>query len=64
MEQAGARPVEIDTDGVYYVPPEDDTEAHRTAFRKAFAASLPAGIEIGYDHELDRSRGFTVTRPA
>ena len=22
---------------------------------------VPAGIEIGYDHELDRSRGFTVT---
>jgi glucose-1-phosphate adenylyltransferase len=22
---------------------------------------IPAGIEIGYDHELDRSRGFTVT---
>jgi len=51
LEQAGARPVEIDTDGVYYVPPEDDTEAHRTAFRKAFAASLPAGIEIEFDGE-------------
>ncbi len=22
---------------------------------------VPAGIEIGYDHDLDRSRGFTVT---
>ena len=22
---------------------------------------IPSGIEIGYDHELDRSRGFTVT---
>jgi glucose-1-phosphate adenylyltransferase len=22
---------------------------------------IPAGIEIGYDHELDRARGFTVT---
>jgi len=22
---------------------------------------IPAGVEIGYDHELDRSRGFTVT---
>ena len=22
---------------------------------------IPAGIEIGYDHELDRSRGFTIT---
>jgi glucose-1-phosphate adenylyltransferase len=22
---------------------------------------IPAGIEIGYDHQLDRSRGFTVT---
>jgi glucose-1-phosphate adenylyltransferase len=25
------------------------------------AVNVPAGIEIGYDHELDRSRGFTVT---
>ncbi len=22
---------------------------------------IPAGIEIGYDHDLDRSRGFTIT---
>ena len=22
---------------------------------------IPSGFEIGYDHELDRSRGFTVT---
>jgi glucose-1-phosphate adenylyltransferase len=22
---------------------------------------IPSGIEIGYDHDLDRSRGFTVT---
>jgi glucose-1-phosphate adenylyltransferase len=22
---------------------------------------IPAGIEIGYDHDLDRSRGFMVT---
>ena len=22
---------------------------------------IPAGIEIGYNHELDRSRGFTIT---
>ncbi len=22
---------------------------------------IPSGVEIGYDHELDRSRGFTVT---
>lgn len=46
-----ATPVEIDTDGVYYVPPGDDASGKREAFRKAFAASLPAGIEIEFDGE-------------
>ena len=41
----GARPVEIDTDGIYFVPPEGEQQA----FREAFAASLPDGIEIEFD---------------
>ena len=46
-----ARPVEIDTDGVYYVPPVGETPERQAAFRKAFAASLPAGIEVEFDGE-------------
>ncbi len=51
LKQHGAVPVEIDTDGVYYVPPEGATPATQAAFRKAFSESLPAGIEIEFDGE-------------
>ncbi len=52
LEDHGAQPIEIDTDGIYYVPPAagDDT-ASRAAFREAFAAALPSGIEIEFDGE-------------
>lgn len=45
----GAQPVEIDTDGIYFVPPAAETEAGQLAFRKAFEASLPPGIEVEFD---------------
>lgn len=52
LRDMGAVPVEIDTDGIYFVPPEDSrvegTEAC-SAFRKAFAATLPRGIEVEFD---------------
>lgn len=51
LRKHGATPVEIDTDGVYYMPPGDDSPAKREAFRKAFAASLPPGIEVEFDGE-------------
>jgi DNA polymerase elongation subunit (family B) len=44
----GAQPVEIDTDGIYFVPPADDAHG-RAAFREAFTAWLPKGIEIEFD---------------
>lgn len=51
LRKHGATPVEIDTDGVYYMPPADNSPAKRDAFRKAFAASLPPGIEVEFDGE-------------
>ncbi len=36
----------------------------RARIRRAIidkGVSIPAGVSIGYDHELDRARGFTVT---
>ena len=45
-----ARPVEIDTDGIYYVPPALDAGG-QARFRRDFAASLPPGIEIEFDGE-------------
>jgi len=52
LEDNGAKPVEIDTDGIYYVPPADGTDAARQEdFRRRFAESLPDGIEIEFDGE-------------
>jgi len=52
LEDHGAKPVEIDTDGIYYVPPVDAAEgAAKGAFREKFATSLPEGIEIEFDGE-------------
>ncbi|MCX7590355.1 MAG: DNA polymerase II, partial [Kiritimatiellae bacterium] len=47
----GATPVEMDTDGIYYVPPEfkDDREAEE--FRRALAACLSPGIDVEFDGE-------------
>jgi len=42
----GARVIEIDTDGIYFHPPE---AAEITVLQKALAAELPAGIEVEFD---------------
>lgn len=57
LKKLGATPVEIDTDGIYFVPP--DFEGHETgatdedieSFRKSFAKSLPDGIDVEFDGE-------------
>ncbi|MBL7114567.1 MAG: DNA polymerase II [Kiritimatiellae bacterium] len=56
MREHGARPVEIDTDGIYFVPPgvsdgDEIDEAALQAFRARFAEALPDGIEIEFDGE-------------
>jgi DNA polymerase elongation subunit (family B) len=55
LREQKARPVEIDTDGIYFVPPgeaddELDVEAQQS-FRSAFQAFLPKGITIEFDGE-------------
>ncbi len=48
IRAGGGRPVEIDTDGIYFVPPpggEDRIEAFRAGVR----ATLPDGIELEFD---------------
>jgi len=55
LRKNGARPVEIDTDGIYFVPPADmlgeDNAAARERFRDGFRSALPAGIEVEFDGE-------------
>lgn len=49
LESHGARPVEMDTDGIYFVPPEFAGKAALNAFRLEFEKALPPGIEVEFD---------------
>ncbi len=51
IRQQGGTPIEIDTDGVYFLPPEKGVDL----FRAAVQAALPKGIEIEFD---DRYRAM------
>ena len=56
LRENGAHPIEIDTDGVYFVPPvfpgsSTESAAAMLAFREAFSKALPEGIEIEFDGE-------------
>jgi DNA polymerase I len=65
LKDHGAIPVEIDTDGIYFVPPSSvpgkqrgsrkvpSGEENRTpaGYRKEFSEALPGGIEIEFDGE-------------
>ncbi|MFT4040482.1 MAG: DNA polymerase domain-containing protein, partial [Thermomicrobiales bacterium] len=50
LREQGATPIEVDTDGVYFVPPSgiDGADAEQ-AFIDAVAADLPAGIRLSHD---------------
>lgn len=50
LREHGAQPVEIDTDGVYFVPPAG-TAGAQESFRRRFAQSLPEGIDVEFDGE-------------
>ncbi|NLB59510.1 MAG: DNA polymerase II [Lentisphaerae bacterium] len=46
----GAQPVEIDTDGIYFVPPPFRARGAEEAFQRRFQKeALPAGIEVEFD---------------
>jgi DNA polymerase I len=56
LRELDAEPIEIDTDGIYFVPPPfegsaDEVVSQMDGFRKAFAESLPEGIEVEFDGE-------------
>ena len=52
LRKHGAEPVEIDTDGIYFVPPKEASTAKRMdEFRQNFASSLPEGIDVEFDGE-------------
>lgn len=51
LEKYGARPIEADTDGIYFVPPEFKKAGESETFRAELSSSLPAGIDIEFDGE-------------
>jgi len=51
LREHGGMPVEIDTDGIYFVPPEVKSAAEMEKFRRAFQQSLPEGISLEFDGE-------------
>ena len=53
LREHGAQPVEIDTDGIYFVPPVTRDAAAVSDFRRQLAAALPPGIEIDFDGEYE-----------
>jgi DNA polymerase I len=47
LEMKGARPVEVDTDGIYFIPPTGvASEDQEESLVRELSASLPAGIDV------------------
>ena len=57
--EAGARVIEVDTDGVLFVPPERvrGEEAER-AFVAALSSKMPEGIRIGFDGRFQKMMSY------
>ncbi|MEI6217781.1 MAG: DNA polymerase domain-containing protein, partial [bacterium] len=52
LRSMGATPIEIDTDGIYFVPPHHASgNVGQEKFRQEFTQSLPAGIDVEFDGE-------------
>lgn len=60
LEEQGAQPVEIDTDGVYYIPPPFPEPRDRESFEKGLAAALPEGLEIEFDGVYEAMYSYKV----
>ncbi|WP_412068226.1 DNA polymerase domain-containing protein [Rubrivirga sp. IMCC43871] len=56
---AGAKVIEVDTDGVLFVPPpEVEGEAAERAFVAALSEQMPEGIRIGFDGRFRRMLSY------
>ena len=49
LRTQGARPVEIDTDGIYFIPPDFPKAMDQEQFREDFQRKLPEGIDVEFD---------------
>jgi DNA polymerase I len=50
LNARGAQVIEVDTDGIYFVPPAD---ANADELREALAKELPPGIEVEFDEQFE-----------
>jgi DNA polymerase, archaea type len=50
LNARGAQVIEVDTDGIYFVPPAN---ANPDDLRNALAKELPPGIEVEFDEQFD-----------
>jgi DNA polymerase I len=66
LGERGAQVIEVDTDGIYFVPPEVDTASSRVSkekrqdagstieeLRSGLAKELPPGIEVEFDEQFE-----------
>ncbi len=51
LRKHDAKPIEIDTDGIYFVPPPFKRAPDLEKFRRALQDSLPEGIDVEFDGE-------------
>jgi DNA polymerase elongation subunit (family B) len=59
IRAAGGRVIEVDTDGVLFVPPPDVTdEAGERALVDRLSADMPHGIRIGYDGRFQKMLSY------
>jgi DNA polymerase I len=50
LSKHGAKVIEVDTDGIYFVPPDDTDIA---SLQKGLARELPEGIDIEFDEQFE-----------
>ncbi|MDD5482189.1 MAG: DNA polymerase domain-containing protein [Kiritimatiellae bacterium] len=60
LKKNGADPVEADTDGIYFVPPEFKSENDAEKFRGKLSAALPAGIDLEFDGEYPAMFSYKI----
>lgn len=48
VNELGGKPIEIDTDGIYFIPPDAEL-CDEATFRSRFREILPSGIEVEFD---------------
>lgn len=53
LREMGAEPIEIDTDGIYFIPPGEALTGDKSnaEFREQFSKTLPEGIDVEFDGE-------------